>query len=366
MDSGRGQVEAEFVRALGQLSGLVRGIALAVLSVFGVLSTPTGALPVAFALLGLALVAGAADCYHALTGKARALACALTCGRAVAICVAQPWTVAGLWAPNVLTITGITVQWQWPPRVTVPVITGLLAVEAAVLGLGEAAPTLVRVVLESTLARLAFVLLLRATRWGERVRDRQAALERAETLALERRRQEREYLALLHDTASATFLMVALHEAEPAAVAGYARRDLALLTGERGGPAAHDSLVDLEPSLRGIVEQSPLAVGIDWEPVPLLPASVALALARAVREALLNVERHAGVTAARVSVTRERHGAVVTVADEGAGFDPETVPGQRRGIPGSLVGRMAAVGGSATVTSRPGAGTVVRLVWPDV
>ncbi|GAB3569156.1 hypothetical protein GCM10027445_20510 [Amycolatopsis endophytica] len=363
MGGERGQVEAEFTRALGQFGGLVRGIALAVLSVFGVLATPASALPLAFALLGLALAGGAADCYHAVTGRAGVLACVLTCGRAVAICAAQPWTVPGLWAPNVLTITGITVQWQWPLRVTVPVVTGLLALEAAVIGVGEAAPVLVRVVIESTLARLAFALLLRVTRWIERIRDRQTALERAGTLALERRRQDREYLALLHDTASATFLMVALHRVEPAAVAGYARRDLAVLTGERG---AHDSLVDLEASLRGIAAQSPLDTSIEWTPVPLLPASAALALTRAVREALRNVERHAGVARARITVGSHRHGAVITVADEGAGFDPAAVPGQRRGIRGSLVERMAAAGGSATVTSRPGAGTTVRLAWPDV
>ncbi|WP_431919488.1 sensor histidine kinase [Amycolatopsis tucumanensis] len=362
---GGGQVETEFLRSLGQFSGLVRGIALAVLSVFGVLSTPTAALPLAFALLGLALVSGVADCHHALTGRGGALACVLTVARAAAIIATQPWTVPGLWAPNVLTITGITMQWQWPPRVTVPVLTGLLALEAAVIGVADAAPTLFRVVLESTLAWLAFALLVRVTRWIERVRDRQAALERAETLALERRRQEREYLALLHDTASATFLMVALHDAEPEAVAGYARRDLALLTGETGGPAAHDSLVDLDAALRGVLAQSALRVDLAWTPVPLLPASVALAATRAVREALVNVERHAGVTEARVAVAPHRHGAVVTVRDEGAGFEPEAVPGHRRGIRGSLVERMAAAGGSATVTSRPGAGTTVRLVWPD-
>ncbi|WP_435156689.1 sensor histidine kinase [Amycolatopsis sacchari] len=361
MGGERGQVEAEFVRALGQLAGPIRGTVLVVLSAFGVLSTPTAALPLAFALLALAVVAGAVDCYHGVTGRAGPLAYVLTCVRAVAICVTQPWTVPGLWAPNVLTITGITMQWQWRPRLTVPAVAGLLVLETVVVGFDDAASTLARVVVETTLARLAFVLLLRATRWIEQVRERQVALQRAETLALERRRRDREYLALLHDTASATFLMVAVHEAEPAAVAEYARRDLAVLTGENG---AHEGLVDLEPSLRGIVAQSPLAVEISWAPVPLLPASAALALVRAVREALLNVERHAGVDSAEITVESKGDGAVVTVTDRGAGFDPGAVSPRRRGIRGSLVERMESAGGTATVTSRPGAGTVVRLGWP--
>ena len=93
--------------------------------------------------------------------------------------------------------------------------------------------------------------------------------------------------------------------------------------------------------------------------------SVALAFVRAVREALLNVERHAGVDTAVLTVHGRGGRTVVLVADEGVGFLPEQVARSRRGIRGSVVERMDAVGGSAVVTSHPGAGTTVRLVWPD-
>ncbi|WP_244199790.1 sensor histidine kinase, partial [Amycolatopsis thailandensis] len=94
---------------------------------------------------------------------------------------------------------------------------------------------------------------------------------------------------------------------------------------------------------------------------PPIRAAAALPRVRAVREALVNVDRHAGVGEALLTV---EDGVRVTVRDEGRGFDPAATPAQRRGVRGSLVERMAAAGGRAEVTSAPGAGTTVDLVWP--
>ncbi|HWO65077.1 MAG TPA: ATP-binding protein [Umezawaea sp.] len=359
--SPAGAVESGFRLAVGRFAGPVRGIGLAVISVFGVLAVPDEFVPLGLALLGLALVGAVVDGVPDTRGTWIALGLAVV--RAGAICATQAWTASGpnLWALNVLTITAITFQWEWPLKVTVLVTAGLLAV---FLVAGGPPTTILRVVVECLLARLAFLLLVRSARGVDELRARQAALERAEVLARERRRREREYLALLHDTASATFLLVGTGTADPAEVADFARRDLAVLTGSTGGPGLDDRLVDVESSLRSVVEQSPLAVDARWGHVPLLPVPVTLALVRAVREAMTNVERHAGVREAGLGVAVSGDGVVVTVTDTGGGFDPVAVPEHRRGIRGSLVERMAAVGGRATVDSRPGGGTTVRLVWP--
>ncbi|HEX6346243.1 sensor histidine kinase [Umezawaea sp.] len=359
--SPTGAVEAGFRLAVGRFAGPVRGVGLAVISVFGVLAVPDDAVPLGLGLLGLALVGAVSDGVPATRGTLVALALAVA--RAGAICATQSWTASGpnLWALNVLTITAITFQWEWPLKIAVPATVGLLAV---FLAAGGPPSTLLRVGVECLLARLAFLLLVRSARGVDELRARQAALERAEVLARERRRREREYLALLHDTASATFLLVGSRTADPAEVADFARRDLAVLTGSTGGPGLDDRLVDVESSLRSVVERSPLAIDARWEHVPLLPVPVTLALVRAVREAVTNVERHAGVRAAALGVAGSGDGLVVTVTDTGTGFDPTAVPEHRRGIRGSLVERMAAVGGRATVDSRPGGGTTVRLEWP--
>ncbi len=359
--SAPGAVETGFRVAVDRFAGPVRGIGLSLISVFGVLAVPDGAASTGLGLLALVLVTAVADSAPGTRGTAVALALAVV--RAGAICATQAWTASGpnLWALNVLTITAITLQWEWPLKVTVPVTAALLAVFVVA---GGPPVAILRVVVECVLARVAFLLLVRSARGVDGLRVRQAALERAEVLARERRRREREYLALLHDTASATFLLVGSRTSVPADVADFARRDLDVLTGSPGGPELEDRLVDVESSLRSVVEQSPLDVDTRWEQVPLLPVPVTLALVRAVREAMANVERHAGVSEAGLDVVASGRGLVVTVTDGGRGFDPLDVPEHRRGIRGSLVERMAAVGGRATVDSRPGGGTTVRLAWP--
>ena len=338
--------EAGFLAAARRFAGPLRGIGLVLISAFGLLAAPGHAL--AFAVFGLMAVGAIVDC----SGWAR-VALAFAVVRVAAVCVVGPEP----WALHVLTITAITLQWEWAPTVSVPVTAGLLAVH--LVAFGGADVVVPRLVVECVLSLLAFVLLRRSSRRVDELRARRTAL----ATSLARRRREREYLALLHDTASSTFLLVAVGDAPTGQVAEYARHDLTVLTG--GGQTTHDSPVDLTAALRTVVDRGPLTVDVRCRDDVLVPASVALALVRAVREALANVARHAGVGTATVTADRDGDRVVVTVGDTGAGFRPGEVPHARRGIRGSVVERMAAVGGRADVTSRPGVGTTVRLVWPD-
>jgi signal transduction histidine kinase len=95
-------------------------------------------------------------------------------------------------------------------------------------------------------------------------------------------------------------------------------------------------------------------------PAPTDPAR-ALAVYRVAQEALHNVAVHAGVTDARLTLTRNNSALRLTVSDRGSGFDLR----QRRAGGGlGLIGmgeRAEIAGGKLTVTSRPGAGTTVDL-----
>jgi signal transduction histidine kinase len=55
----------------------------------------------------------------------------------------------------------------------------------------------------------------------------------------------------------------------------------------------------------------------------------------------------------------------VFIRDRGPGFDPASVPGDRRGVRDSIVGRMERHGGRARVTSAPGGGTEVELLLEE-
>jgi signal transduction histidine kinase len=54
----------------------------------------------------------------------------------------------------------------------------------------------------------------------------------------------------------------------------------------------------------------------------------------------------------------------LVVRDRGKGFDPDSVPEDRKGLAESVHGRMTRRGGTVTVTSAAGEGTKVSLRMP--
>lgn len=90
-----------------------------------------------------------------------------------------------------------------------------------------------------------------------------------------------------------------------------------------------------------------------------------VALFRVVQEALNNIVRHSGATAAQISLRQYPDGAIeVHVRDNGRGFDLDAA---RRADAVGIYGmaeRAEMLGGHLTVTSTPGEGTVVSAVFP--
>ncbi len=84
----------------------------------------------------------------------------------------------------------------------------------------------------------------------------------------------------------------------------------------------------------------------------------------AAREAMANAAKFSG--ADEISAYLETHAehVAVFVRDRGVGFDRAAVPDDRRGLSESIEGRMRRAGGTAVVTSSPGAGTEVELTLP--
>lgn len=99
--------------------------------------------------------------------------------------------------------------------------------------------------------------------------------------------------------------------------------------------------------------------GLKEEP-PSLAAHVLLG---AVREALNNVVKHAGVGQARVLASSGAAMLCIVIEDDGAGFQPG-VDEQGYGIPNSVRRRVRDLGGQVVIWSAPGAGTRVTLTLP--
>lgn len=95
-----------------------------------------------------------------------------------------------------------------------------------------------------------------------------------------------------------------------------------------------------------------------------LSRDVAAALLSATRASLENVSRHSGTTSAEVEVIAAPGTVTVMITDQGVGFDPAEVGPDRLGLRGSIVERMAAVGGHAKVWSAPGRGTSIVITAP--
>jgi PAS domain S-box-containing protein len=99
-----------------------------------------------------------------------------------------------------------------------------------------------------------------------------------------------------------------------------------------------------------------------------LPKSLELTLFRVVQEALNNVGKHAQASLVRITVDLEMADeAVVTVRDDGQGFDPALLD---RAVQYGHVGlkqmqeRVERANGTFSIQSQPGAGTEVRVTLP--
>lgn len=118
----------------------------------------------------------------------------------------------------------------------------------------------------------------------------------------------------------------------------------------------------LETRLATVERRAGLQTSLDYEVAADVPLRTEIELERIATEALTNVVRHAGASAVAVSVRQHGNQLVLTVRDDGAGFDPAVISGGL-GMRG-MRERAERMGGSLTVESDSTTGTVVRIEAP--
>ena len=94
-----------------------------------------------------------------------------------------------------------------------------------------------------------------------------------------------------------------------------------------------------------------------------LPSSVEVGLYRVAQEALSNVVRHAGATRVTMRLASAPGEIRLSVTDDGKGFDPDSVPGERYGLVG-INERATLLGGRMAVESEVGVGTRIDIFIP--
>jgi PAS domain S-box-containing protein len=82
------------------------------------------------------------------------------------------------------------------------------------------------------------------------------------------------------------------------------------------------------------------------------------------RSAVSNVIRHADATSVRIQLERGTTGLVLTVRDDGRGFDPRQLGGRASLGLRNMAERAQLMGGRFEVSSQRGAGTLIRLEIP--
>nr|WP_244375763.1 sensor histidine kinase [Streptomyces ficellus] len=266
-----------------------------------------------------------------------------------------------------------------PPRAAL-VLVALLTVfvVAAQLRLADGVLDPNLLIAPPAVAAIATAVFVHAQRQAERL----AATERREGTLAERQRLSMEiHDSLTQGLSSQRMLLQAADrtwDADPAAARRHVRT--AASTAERSLAEARRFVHDLAPAdlaggggledaLRALAarESANLPVGFRTDgPAVALPDRVGAALLRIAQGALANVTEHAGATSAALTLTYLDDQVVLDIADDGRGFDSRTVApsgGRGHGLP-AIRARAEQLGGTLTVESAPGEGTVLSVSIP--
>ncbi len=208
-----------------------------------------------------------------------------------------------------------------------------------------------------------FVLLL-GPWWLRVVRD--LVIERQ---ARARAEERADMAARIHDSVLQTLALIQRRAADPQKVVQLARaqeRELRswLFEGRAPGDADASSFAE---GVRQIQRDVEARHGVPVEIVTVgdCPLDDDLgALLGAAREATVNAAKWSGASVISLYAEVEADKVEVAVRDRGKGFDPGSVPGDRKGLAESIHGRMTRHGGAASVSSAPGEGTKVTMTMP--
>jgi signal transduction histidine kinase len=138
-----------------------------------------------------------------------------------------------------------------------------------------------------------------------------------------------------------------------------------LLVELRPTDLAEAELGDLLRQLaEAISSRAQIPVTVDVEGQRPLPTEVKIVLYRIAQEALNNVVKHSAANRVMVSLRYQPDRVMLYIADDGRGFDPSSIPGERMGLD-IMRERVEAIDAALTIESEIGFGTQVKVIWPE-
>ena len=131
------------------------------------------------------------------------------------------------------------------------------------------------------------------------------------------------------------------------------------------GRTLADALEDVAREARAGLDGLDVAVmaDVDVGAATLMPPGIEVGLYRIAQQAVANAVRHARAHVVTLRLTWRPDHVALRVEDDGIGFDPTAVAGDRFGLVG-MRERARLLGGTLVVESTPGAGTAVDVQVP--
>lgn len=290
----------------------------------------------------------------------------------------DPW----LWYLVSISTLAVALAFPLPVQITWAIVTPLLfgvvrslQIEHTPSGIGLLAfDVSFALILNGVILSLGWVFRSAAANVD---RSRALAVESyAKAAAAEATEQERiAVAALMHDSVLAALIAAERADTprERTLAVGMAREALTRLANtEQDAGEGSDEPTDagaLADSIERIAADLGVSLAVQRTLEPgtcAIPGRVARALVLAATQAIANAVEHADARGLAVSV----HAAAnpmrlrLVVRDKGGGFSLDEVGDDRLGIRGSIVARVAAVGGSSRVDADE-VGTVVQLDWQE-
>jgi len=209
---------------------------------------------------------------------------------------------------------------------------------------------------------IAGIVLLLGPWWLRIARD--LVLERQAKVRAEERA---DISARVHDSVLQTLALIQRRADDPQKVVWLARmqeRELRSWLFEGRAPGEAEADMTFAAGVRQIQQDVESRYGVPVEAVTVGDCELdenLNALLAAAREATVNAAKWSGAGVISLFAEVEPDSVSLVVRDRGKGFDPSSVPADRKGLAESVYGRMARRGGTADVVSAEGEGTKVTL-----
>jgi signal transduction histidine kinase len=209
---------------------------------------------------------------------------------------------------------------------------------------------------------IAGIVLLLGPWWLRIARD--LVLERQAKVRAEERA---DISAQVHDSVLQTLALIQRRADDPQKVVWLARmqeRELRSWLFEGRAPGEAEADMTFAAGVRQIQQDVEARYGVPVEAVTVGDCELdenLNALLAAAREATVNAAKWSGAGVISLFAEVEPDSVSIVVRDRGKGFDPSSVPTDRKGLAESVHGRMVRRGGTADVVSAEGEGTKVTL-----